>query len=142
MDLDYKSYIESFPVGTPASDILISLVEKIAYVITDFIGYDAIKSIYEVQITRKVNTNALLNYNRDLYKLFSEVITLGIRQGEFNNMINPDPIAKHFILALRVLTYEWCIRYPDFDLKVQFLEHFKILLAGIRKQENHRLMSE
>ncbi len=128
--------MQSFPLGTPASDILISLAGKIADVITNFIGYDAMKIIYEVQITRTVNTNAILSYNRDVYKLFNEVITLGVQQGEFNKKIPIDTITKHFIIALRGLTYEWCIRYPDFDLKVQFLEHFNILLAGIKRQEN------
>jgi len=137
VDLDYISYVQSFPVGTPASDILISLAGKIADVITNFIGYDAMKIIYEVQITKTVNTNALLSYNRDVYKLFNEVITLGVQQGEFNKKMPIDTIAKHFIIALRGLTYEWCIRYPDFDLKFHVLEHFKILLTGIRRQENH-----
>ena len=133
VDLDYKSYVESFPVGTPISDIIISLVEKIAYVITDIVGYDAMKIIYEVQITKTVNTNALLSYDRVIYKLFNELITLGVQHGEFQNVIAPETIAKHFIIALRGLTYEWCIRYPDFDLKVQFLEHSNILLHGIRR---------
>ena len=142
MDLDYTSYVQSFPEDTPASDILISLVEKIAYIITNFIGFEAMKIIYEVQITRTVDTSALLSYNRDVYKLFNEVITLGVQQGEFYKKMPIDTIAKHFIIALRGLTYEWCIRYPDFDLKLHVLEHFKILLTGIRRQENHSFMSE
>ena len=52
VDLGYKSHIESFPPNTLASDILISLVEKTVDVITETVGYDVMKIIYEVQIGR------------------------------------------------------------------------------------------
>lgn len=37
-----------------------------------------------------------------------------------------------FIMAIRGLTYEWCIRYPDFDFKKEAQAHFWLLLDGIR----------
>lgn len=138
IDLDYDSYVKSFPIGTPATDILVSLVEKIAHVITETIGYDVMKIIYEVQLTRTVNTSALLNYNRAIYSLFKEVIALGVEQDEFAKSLTPETVSKHFILALRGLTYEWCVRYPDFDLKTQFLEHFRILLGGISMPHSYK----
>lgn len=133
VDLGYKSHIESFPPNTLASDILISLVEKTVDVITETVGYDVMKIIYEVQITRSVNTEPIMGYNRDLYRIFSRIISLGVEQGEFKTEISVDSIAKHYIMAIRGLTYEWCIRYPDFPLKDNVLEHFNILIAGIRK---------
>lgn len=59
LDLDYKSYLESFPAGTMTSDMLILLVGKIADIITCSIGYDHIRTVYEVQLTRTIN-NLLL----------------------------------------------------------------------------------
>lgn len=75
----------------------------------------------------------MLNYNREIYKLFSDIISKGIQQGEFKTDIPADILTKHFIMAMRGITYEWCIRYPDFDLKEQALKHFEILLSGIKK---------
>lgn len=134
LDLDYKSYLESFAADTMASDILIFLAGKIADTITCTIGYDHIKFIYEAQIARTINTHAILGYNRDIYQIFSNIISLGIQQGEFKTEITIDTITNHCIMSIRGITYEWCIRYPDFDLKDQVLTHFKILLAGIKKQ--------
>jgi len=134
LDLDYKSYLESFPADTTASDILIALVGKIADVITLTVGYDVMKVIYEVQITKTVNTEAVLGYNRDLYKIFNNIINQGVQQGEFKTELTVDTITKHLIMAIRGLTYEWCIRYPNFNLKEQALKHFGILLTGIKKQ--------
>ena len=133
VDLSYKSYLEAFPSNSESSEILISLVGKIADIITCTIGYDNIKTVYKVQITKTINTDAIMSYNRELYKIFSDLINKGVQQGEFKTELPVDVLAKHYIMALRGLTYEWCIRHPDFDLKEQAVIHFKILLSGIKK---------
>lgn len=134
VDMDYRTYLESFSSDTPAPDILISLVGKIADVITSIIGYENMKNLYKVQITKDINTQAVMDYNRDIYKMFQVVISKGVQQGVFRSDLSVDDITKHFMLAYRGLTYEWCIRYPDFDLKEQVLKHFKILLTGINSK--------
>ena len=133
LDLDYKSYLESFHAKTAASDIIISLAGKIADIITCTVGYDHMKTVYKVQITKTINTDAILGYNRELYKMFRDIISKGVQQGEFKTEIPVDTLTKHFIMAIRGLTYEWCIRHPDFDLKEQSLQHFEILLKGIKR---------
>jgi hypothetical protein len=45
--------------------------------------------------------------------------------------MTPDELSQHFVMTFRGLCYEWCIRYPEFDLKEQVLKHFKLLLDGI-----------
>lgn len=132
VDLEYRTYLESLPAGTKAADILFSFAEKIVDVITDTIGYDVIKIIYGFQITQTVNTDTILGYNRDLYKIFQNIISQGIQQKEFKPEVNINIIAQHFVMAIRGLTYEWCIRSPDFDLKDYVRQHFEILLNGIR----------
>lgn len=132
VDMDYKSYIESIPENTPVSDILVSLTGKIADVITCTIGYEKMAAIYKAQLMKNVNTEAIMGYNRDLYKMFSDVIGQGIRQGEFKIALPVDTLAKHFVMALRGMTYEWCIRYPDFDLIEQALKHLQILITGLK----------
>lgn len=133
VDYDYKSFIESFHSKAAASDILISLIGKIADILTDKIGCSNIKTLYKIQITKIVNSDAVLSYNRELYNIFNNIISRGVQQGEFRTDMPVDILTKHFILAIRGITYEWCIRYPDFDLKEQALKHFDILLTGIRK---------
>ncbi len=133
VDMDYKSFVESFDANTAASEILNSLIGKIADILNDTIGYDNMKALYKAQITKAIKTDAVIGYARDLYKIFDYVISKGVEQGEFRRDIPVDIITKHCLLAIRGLTYEWCIRYPDFDLKEQALKHFEILLTGIRK---------
>lgn len=133
LDLSYKVFLEVFPDSTKASDILLSLVDKIADVMTDNIGYNLTKLAYRIQIDRNISTGSLLSYSRDIYGLFSSLIQRGIRQGEFKAELDADVLADQFVTVLRGFTYEWCIRYPDFHLKDELLRHFNLLLSAIKK---------
>jgi AcrR family transcriptional regulator len=135
LDLNYQSYAESFPASTRASDILIALAGKIADIIACTIGYDHMKFIYKANITKSINTEAMLDYNRALYRTFRNIINQGIEQGEFKTGIAIDTIAKHCIMSIRGIVYEWCIRYPDFNLKDHIHEHFEIILNALKRSK-------
>jgi len=136
LDLDYRSYMESFDAKTAASEILISLVGKIVDIIINTIGYENMRIVYKLQITKTVNVDSIMSYNRELYKIFSDILSKGVQQGDFTTEIPVDTLTKHCIVAIRGLTYEWCIRHPDFDFKEQALTHFEILLKGIKRCVN------
>lgn len=133
VDADYKTYLDSFDAQTPASDLIISFIEKITHILSNEIGYDQIRTLYRVQITKTVNTDAVLDYHREIYQLFHDILRRGIQQGEYRTDIPLEVLTRHFMTAIRGITYEWCIRYPDFDLKQEAREHFRILLSGIEK---------
>ena len=129
-DLDYKSFLTTL---ADHKSILVLLTEKISEFIESNIGLDNMRVLYKAHLTKTIDTASAMSYNRELYKLFSEVLERGVRQGELREDISVDSLAKHLILAIRGITFEWCIRYPDFDLKVQVLDHFKILLYGLKR---------
>ena len=133
VDANYKLHLDSIPEGTKESDILLLLIGKIADVLTDEIGYNRMRIVYKVQLTKAVNMEAVKGYNRELYKMLADVLGRGIEQGEFNCELPLDTLTRHFVMAIRGLSYEWCIRYPDYDLKEQALAHVKILLLGIAR---------
>ncbi len=133
LDLDYKHFFASFSAGAGTSEIIISLAEKIADLIVHDVGYELIKVLYEVQITRTLNADAVMGYQRELYKLFGRMLNRGIEREEFRADLDVETTAKHFIMASRGLIYEWCIRYPDFDLKEASEKHYALLLTGIKK---------
>ncbi len=130
-DMDYKAFLEALPIDIPASDQLLALVGKIADVLVDTIGYENMKKVYQLLLVKTVDTEAVKDYSRELYRLFHNILVEGIRRGEFKDSLSAEELSRHFVIAFRGLSYEWCIRYPDFNLKVQALEHFKLLLQGI-----------
>lgn len=133
-DTDYELYLETFPEQMAASDILMAMVERVADNITETVGYEQIKTAYRIQLEKTLDTGMLLDHDRKIYKIFSSLVNRGMRTGEFRTDIPAESVSDHLIMAMRGATYEWCIRYPDFDLNNHLLRHFQILLCGIKKR--------
>ena len=132
LDSDYESYLDTFPSDAQTEDVLIELVGKIAELITLEVGFDRMKTLYKAQLTNDYDTSMVLSYNRGIYSMFSTLLARGMTRGEFRADIPPDRLAKHLMVVFRGITYEWCIRYPDFDYKEQALAQFDLLLKGMR----------
>jgi len=132
-DMDYKSFLASLSEHKSALDILVLLAEKISDFIDINIGFENMRVLYKAHLTKTINTASAMSYNRELYKLFTDALEKGVHQGEIREDIPVDSLAKHLILAIRGITFEWCIRYPELSLKEQVLDHFKILLYGLKR---------
>lgn len=133
LDLSYKTFMDSLTEDAKVSTVLLALVEKIADIMTDKIGYNLTKLAYRIQIDRDISTSALLSYGRDIYGAFRGLVQRGIQEGEFKSELDAETLAEQFVTVLRGFTYEWCIRYPEFQLKDELLRHFNMLLSGIKK---------
>ncbi len=131
VDMDYRAVLGSFPVDTSSSKILLGLTVKIAETLTRIIGYSSIRTVYQLLLADDIDMGAIRGYDRELYQVFASVLERGMERGEFRYTLSPDELARQFVIAIRGLCYEWCIRYPDFDLKTQALAHFQLLLDGI-----------
>ena len=132
LDLDYRTFLNSLPHDMPASDVLLAMSRNIADMLVDTIGYEMIQTVYQLQLTRAVDMDAVKDYGRELYKMFGDILNQGIQQGEFKTDLPLEAMSRHFVMAIRGLCYEWCIRYPNFDLKEETVAHFMILLEGIK----------
>lgn len=130
-DTDYKAFLETLPSDMPTSELILALTEKIADELADTIGYENMKKVYQMLLAGTVDTEPVKGYDRELYTLFHDILERGIQRGECWSTLSPDILARHFVMAIRGVSYEWCIRYPDFDLKEQALEHVQMLLEGI-----------
>ncbi len=133
VDMDYQALIDAFPPDMPAADMLICLVQKIMDVIIETIGLEKIKTLYRAQLTNTSYSTPTASYQRMLYKTIMDVLDIGIQRGEFVTGLPLEELANHLILSMRGLIYEWCIRYPDFDLKTKSRAHFELILKGIQK---------
>lgn len=134
VDLEYKEYMNSIKEDLSSSELLILMIGKIGEVIDKKLGCDNMKVLYKAHITKTIDTESSISYNRDVYKIFTYIIHRGVNSGEFVIPMSIEDLAHHFILAMRGIVFEWCIRYPDFNLSEEFKGHFKILLNGIIKK--------
>ena len=131
-DADYKTFLESLPDDMPASEILLALTQKIAETLLNIIGYENMKKVYQMLLVGTVDTEAVKDYSRELYTLFHRVLEKGIRRGELISSLPLEELSRHFVMAIRGVSYEWCVRYPDFDLKEQAMAHIHLLTEGIQ----------
>ncbi len=132
LDLNYEKYFNSLPPDKKPSQLLFLVTERVADILINSIGFDLMRIFYEAQLKRTVDKANLLSDNRRLYGVYKQIIKLGVQQGEFKAEIDIDSIANHCIISFRGMAFEWCLRYPDFDLKEEILKHFDILLTGIK----------
>ncbi|HBV99327.1 MAG: hypothetical protein JL50_06275 [Peptococcaceae bacterium BICA1-7] len=132
VDIDYEEFFNSIPTDVTPSKMLLLITAKITDVLIG-IGFDVIRTVYEALLKKADGTETMLSYNRRLYQIYRHIIMQGIRQGEFREALNIDSISNHCVMSIRGMTFEWCVRYPDFDLKKEVLQHFDIILTGIKK---------
>lgn len=132
LDMDYEAFLDSLPSDLSSAAVLLAVVEKIAAIIADTVGYDRMNLVYRLQLTKDVDLEAINGYGRKLYQMIAGILEQGIRTGEFHSSLPLNILARHFVMAIRGLCYEWCIRYPGFDLKAQTVEHCRLLIEGIR----------
>ncbi len=130
-DAEYRAFVKSLPEDMPVSEMILALADKISDVLSSTIGLENMKKVYQMLLLGTADTDSVKGYGRELYLLFRDILDKGIRKGELKSSLTLDELSRHFVLALRGLTYEWCIRYPDFDLKEQTLAHCRLLLEGI-----------
>lgn len=131
-DADYKTFLKSLPDDMPATEVLLALTKKIADELMDIIGYENMKKVYQMLLAGTVDTEAVKGYSRELYTLFHGVLEKGIQRGELTSSLPLEELSRHFVMAIRGVSYEWCVRYPDFDLKEQAIEHIRLLIEGIQ----------
>ncbi len=134
VDMDYQAFLDSLPPGQSAADTLLALVGRIFEVIEQQIGFSRIRVLYRTQLMNPGHAQSASGYSRGLYAMLGNVIALGVSRGEFKVPLPEEELARHMMLAMRGLTYEWCLRYPDYPLKERAASHFRLLLDGIRRE--------
>lgn len=132
IDMDYQAFLDNLPDDTNPSEIILMLVGKIADVIVNEIGHEHMTLLYKTQLGQDPNTKAAMNYNRQLYKIFYDILHKGKQQKVFRPELSEEETARQLMTIYRGLTYEWCIRHPEFDLKAQALEVFSLVLCGLK----------
>ncbi|MPM55159.1 HTH-type transcriptional regulator AcrR [bioreactor metagenome] len=132
LDEGYQAFLDALPQELSSSERLLAFAEGIIDIMITKVGYERIQTVYRLQLADTVNTEVINGYGRKLYLLFQNVLEIGIRQGEFKASPSGATLARQFVMAIRGLTYEWCIQYPNFDFKQETLLHIRLLLEGIR----------
>jgi AcrR family transcriptional regulator len=132
LDLNYEEYFESISKDMNPSSMIVLMTKKTIDVLVNNIGYSLIKNVYQALFLQEINTDNILNYNRSLPEIYKKIILRGIDEGEFKASVDVENVASQFVMSIRGMTFEWCIRSSEFDLKNETLTHFRLLLEGMK----------
>lgn len=132
IDFDYVKFVKSLPKNTKASEMLLLFSEKITDVMINVLGHDQLSIMYETLLEKSENISSITSYSRQVYTVLNQIIQKGIDTGEFNISCTSEDISKHIFISLRGLTYQWCVLYPNFDLKVETQNHLKLFINGLK----------
>lgn len=131
-DTDYKAFVENLPKDMSSSSVLLALTEKITDTLSNTLGCENMKKVYQMLLAGTIDTEAVKGYGREVYVLFYSILEKGIQCGELTSSLPLEALSRHFVMALRGVSYEWCVRYPDFDLREQAIDHIRLLIEGIQ----------
>lgn len=131
-DGDYSKYLAVIKSDERASVILLKMVEKITEELEQVIGCYLMKTLYRLQLTDDYGATDVVDYNRELYSILASIIELGISRGEFKPDVSTSFFAKSFVAMFRGLTYEWCVRYPDYHYKDESVKALGLLIESIK----------
>ncbi|MGI5921629.1 MAG: hypothetical protein ACOX6I_07820 [Syntrophomonadaceae bacterium] len=101
VDLFYEDFFNSIPPDNKPSKTLLEITRKVADILVYDIGYTTMRPVYEALIKKIDGTEMLLNYDRKLYQIYRQIITQGVRQGEFRETLPIDAVANHCIMGIR-----------------------------------------
>lgn len=131
LDAQYGQFLETLPPEMSSYDRMLELVKIIIDLMVTQVGYENLKTLYKLQISKTVSTEVVTGYNRKLYSLFEQVLERGILQGEFISELTLEDLTRHFVMAIRGITYEWCIRKLNFDFRQEVYMHIRLLLDAL-----------
>lgn len=133
VDFGYRAHLDALPTELSSAQMLLSLIGKIADTLVCDIGVEHMRTVYKLQLTGDGGIEVVKGYGRVLYQIFGDILRRGIMSGEFRGDIPQEELTRHFVMAIRGISYEWCIRYPEFDFKARALAHFSLLLAAVQR---------
>lgn len=132
LDLDYLRRYDALSGNRDAASVLMDFTDSVAEILESRLGQDILRTVYRAQIAREITLDPFVSRDRELYRVYGEILRRGIRDGQFRTDIDCESVADHIVMAIRGMVFEWCSRSPGFDLRGELASHIGLLLEGLR----------
>jgi AcrR family transcriptional regulator len=133
LDFDYRRYYASMPENGDARAVLAGFADSIADTLETRIGLDLLRAVYRAEIARELPLDPFVSRDRELYRVFAEILESGVRGGTFRPGMDIAGVSGHLVMSIRAMVFEWCVRAPDFDLRKELADHIALLTDGLRQ---------
>lgn len=131
----YDTYYDQIMVGLPDDLSIDEQMEEIVKGACRFteevIGLDLIRVLYVKQLTEGQEHPGLLNEDRALFRILSELLTAGQRAGIYDPALDVPDTTRLILHGIRASFFEWCSGRGQFDLTQECLYFLHTFCRGI-----------
>lgn len=114
-DEKYEELAGSVDPSLSISDKLLFFNHELFSMIESTIDVNLLASLYSSQLITK-DRRSLLEEDRYYFTLLTELITEGIRTGEFSKSSSMEEILKVYVMYERALLYDWALCQGNYSL--------------------------
>lgn len=107
------------------------LLLQMTYIQED-LGWDVVRTIYEVELNTERNSFFLLPY-RPLYFILMNIFENGQKNGEFRSDFTPEKMMNICLRTMRGILYDWSIHQADFSLIEEHVDLFGVMIKGLKR---------
>ncbi|OUP56836.1 TetR/AcrR family transcriptional regulator [Butyricicoccus pullicaecorum] len=131
----YDTYYDQIMAGLPDDLSIDQQMEEIVKGACRFteevIGLDLIRVLYVKQLTEGQEHPGLLNEDRALFRILSELLTAGQRAGIYDPALDVPDTTRLILHGIRASFFEWCSGRGQFDLTQECLYFLHTFCRGI-----------
>ena len=131
----YDTYYDQIMAGLPDDLSIDQQMEEIVKGACRFteevIGLDLIRVLYVKQLTEGQEHPGLLNEDRALFRILSELLTEGQRAGVYDPALDVPDTTRLILHGIRASFFEWCSGRGQFDLTQECLYFLHTFCRGI-----------
>lgn len=131
----YDTYYDQIMAGLPDDLSIDEQMEEIVKGACRFteevIGLDLIRVLYVKQLTEGQEHPGLLNEDRALFRILSELLTAGQRAGIYDPALDVPDTTRLILHGIRASFFEWCSGRGQFDLTQECLYFLHTFCRGI-----------
>lgn len=131
----YDTYYDQIMAGLPDDLSIDQQMEEIVKGACRFteevIGLDLIRVLYVKQLTEGQEHPGLLNEDRALFRILSELLTEGQCAGIYDPALDVPDTTRLILHGIRASFFEWCSSRRQFDLTQECLYFLHTFCRGI-----------
>ncbi|MCI8387064.1 MAG: TetR/AcrR family transcriptional regulator [Clostridiales bacterium] len=133
-DEKYTELQETLDPNANSFDTLIYLNQQLFEMIDNRIDQTLITKLYSTQLVTNED-KALLDSNRQYYRLLKRIVTTGQERGELRRDLTANEIVRIYAMCERAMINDWCLYNHSYSLKSYSYKILPLLLAKIREGE-------
>ena len=132
LDLDYRKHYSEMPAGKDAAAMLSEFADAVLGIMEAHLPLNLLRAVYRAEVSREIPLDPFLSPDRELYRIFGEILDRGKQEGTFRPGLDSVRAAGHIVIAIRGMVFEWCSRSVDFDVHEELAEHMDLITNGLR----------